>query len=360
MISDHRALERRRRATYPGTRPSGWYHLVDSDAVAPGATARVEALGAELVVFRTEQGQVGVLEAHCPHLGANLAVGGTVVGDCLRCPFHGWRFRTDGSVAGVPYADSPPRARARAWPVRELYGMIFVYHGPLDRQGDVPYVPAYWPELETDRFVRRGRHSPRDVKMHLLEFAENSVDVQHFAMLHRKMRLPWTNLRVPLVEIEHAARWEPDPERPHVAHFFDDAHLVIAGRDFPATGAAGHAMFVGPASLVAFTIRLPKVGEVVIFQTHTPQGEDDAPLRLQVRFRWWAERTVPRLLTSYVVGNWISQWWRDVEIWENKIHVPHPPLARGDGAVPRLRAWFQQFYAEDTPAMRIGRCAADR
>jgi len=347
------ALEQWRRGTYPGTRPFGWYHLVDSDAVPPGAVERVAALGKELVVFRTEEGALSVLDAHCPHLGAHLGVGGKVVGDVIRCPFHGLRFRVDGSCAGGSSGGSSPRIRARAWPARELYGMVFVYHGPLGPRAEVPYVPAYWPHLASDRFVPRGRHTPRDVRMHLLEFAENSVDLQHFGMLHRKLRLPWTNVRVPWVELCHRVRWELDRERPHVAHFYDDAHLVIAGRDYPATGAAGHALFVGPASLVVFTIRLPRAGDVVIFQTHTPIDEDEGPLRLRVRFRWWAERTVPRLLTSYVVGNWISQWWRDVEVWENKIHVPRPLLTRGDGPLRELRSWFRQFYAESTPAARI-------
>ncbi|KAF4524913.1 hypothetical protein B566_EDAN013662 [Ephemera danica] len=36
-------------------------------------------------VFRGESGEVHVLDAYCPHLGANMAVGGTVRGDTLEC-----------------------------------------------------------------------------------------------------------------------------------------------------------------------------------------------------------------------------------------------------------------------------------
>jgi 3-Ketosteroid 9alpha-hydroxylase C-terminal domain/Rieske [2Fe-2S] domain len=36
-------------------------------------------------------------EAHCKHLGAQIGHGGTVVGDCVECPFHGWRWGPDGT-----------------------------------------------------------------------------------------------------------------------------------------------------------------------------------------------------------------------------------------------------------------------
>jgi cholesterol 7-dehydrogenase len=39
-------------------------------------------------------------------MGANLAVGGRVVGDCLECPFHGWQFRgSDGQCTKIPYSE---------------------------------------------------------------------------------------------------------------------------------------------------------------------------------------------------------------------------------------------------------------
>jgi cholesterol 7-dehydrogenase len=41
-----------------------------------------------LVLFRTESGEAKVLDAYCPHMGADLGVGSKVVGDCIECPFH--------------------------------------------------------------------------------------------------------------------------------------------------------------------------------------------------------------------------------------------------------------------------------
>ena len=48
---------------------------------------------------------VFVTDAYCPHLGAHLGFGGKVEGDCIKCPFHEWKFQgEDGKVAEVPYA----------------------------------------------------------------------------------------------------------------------------------------------------------------------------------------------------------------------------------------------------------------
>jgi cholesterol 7-dehydrogenase len=304
----------------------------------------VEALGEDLALFRGASGAVFALAAHCPHLGANLA-GGQLVGDCLQCPFHGWRFRGDGRLDHVPGLDAAPPLRARGWPVHEAHGMVFVYHGPLAVDGEPPYLPDLWPELSTAGYRHLGRHAPRDVAMHLLEFAENSVDLQHFAVLHGRMLFPWTQWTVPGIELRHRASWRADPERPWIAHFEDDADLLFRGQPIPRTSGHGHAVFLGPASVVAFRISIPP-GDVVILQTHTPHGGPGDPLRLRVRFSWWAEPAVPRLLAWYVVGNWVSQWWQDVAIWERKVHVARPALSRLDGPVHELRRWFRQFQTD--------------
>ena len=84
------------------------------------------------MLFRTRSGEARVLDAYCAHLGAHLGEGGRVVGENLRCPFHGWHYDGSGACVKIPYAaDSdriPKRARVRAWDVVERNRMIFVWH----------------------------------------------------------------------------------------------------------------------------------------------------------------------------------------------------------------------------------------
>ncbi|MBU6216649.1 MAG: Rieske 2Fe-2S domain-containing protein, partial [Acidobacteria bacterium] len=83
--------------------PNGWYAIAASAAVGPGQVLSIVAVERELVVFRTAAGEVSVVDAHCPHLGAHLG-GGTVEDGSLRCPYHGWRFDTTGRCVEIPYA----------------------------------------------------------------------------------------------------------------------------------------------------------------------------------------------------------------------------------------------------------------
>ena len=48
-----------------------------------GKVVEVQAVGKIFAVFRGEDGKAGVLDAYCVHLGANMTVGGKVVGNCL-------------------------------------------------------------------------------------------------------------------------------------------------------------------------------------------------------------------------------------------------------------------------------------
>ncbi|PSN31862.1 Cholesterol 7-desaturase [Blattella germanica] len=91
LVRDVRKM--RKIGNLPPVYPNGWFMLLESDDLSPGQVKHVSALGENFAVFRTLAGAAHVLDAYCPHLGANMAVGGAVRGDCLECPFHGWRFK---------------------------------------------------------------------------------------------------------------------------------------------------------------------------------------------------------------------------------------------------------------------------
>ena len=57
---------------------------------------------------------------------------GVVEGDALRCCYHAWAYRGNGRISQIPYLPKgvarPPRG-VRAYPVREAYGLVFVFPG---------------------------------------------------------------------------------------------------------------------------------------------------------------------------------------------------------------------------------------
>lgn len=99
------AQRKRRIGNLPPVYPNGWFCVLESSRLGRGAAEHVAALGQNLAVFRGDAGNVHILDAYCPHMGANMAVGGRVHGDCIECPFHEWSFDgRDGSCSSVPYA----------------------------------------------------------------------------------------------------------------------------------------------------------------------------------------------------------------------------------------------------------------
>jgi cholesterol 7-dehydrogenase len=337
--------EAARAASYPPPYPDGWYKLADAADLARGDVRCVDCLGQRLVLFRSDTSdELGLLDANCPHQGANLA-GGAVHDGCLQCPFHHWCVAADGRVAAIPYsAQRPASLRTRSWPVREYHGMVVMYYS-AQRAAGIEQPPPYeldllGPLLSPSMVFRGALDHPGPVRMHLIEFAENSADFQHFTPLHGRMHVPWTKWLVPFVTVSHSPTWEIDAQRAHVCYFYNDAVLQLRGRRMPSTRARASITFLGPGGLTVFQISIPKLGSVVLFHTHTPT----APLEQTVQFRWYADKRLPRLLVSYVVGSWIAQWRNDIAIWESKHFQQRPMLVPGDGPVLRMRRWYKQFY----------------
>ncbi|MXW28423.1 MAG: Rieske 2Fe-2S domain-containing protein [Chloroflexi bacterium] len=330
-----------RQDSYPPPFPDGWYRIAGSAEIKPGQVKYVECLGKQIALFRSgNDGSIHAIEAFCPHMGANLA-DGSVDGDLLRCPFHGWQLDGAGRVRSIPTNDKLPSARHTSWEVKDYYGMIVIYHAEHAPDRVLYRLPTQ-PSIDSGELIFRGRHAGGEVDMHIIEFAENAVDFQHFGEIHDVMHLPWTRLRIPFVKIHHQTSWATDDALSHRGYFRDRSYVEIFGRPMPRAGAAAEVIFHGPASIVQFDFEIGDIGQMTMFQTHTPV----APLKQQVHFSWFSQKRIPRLLASYVVGNWVSQWGRDVEIWENKIYRSKPLLSRSDGPVHNMRRWYRQFYAE--------------
>jgi len=304
-------------------------------------TLHVRCLNEELVVFRGEDGKAHILDAFCPHMGANLGVGGKVRGNCLECPFHKWQFKGDGQCNSIPYCDSVPSVtKTKSWPMREYNGLICIYY---HSEGKPPtHEPLEITEITNGQLTYRGSWE-RDVYMHLQEFAENSADFQHFAPLHGQLTIPWTLIPIPFMSIQHEAGWKIDQidNQSHIAYFSDEAKLKIFNYFcFPKVVTAV-ITFVGCAGIVYFTFTTP-IGNIMIIQSHTPYS-----LACQrTRFAWYADWKIPRILVWFVVGNWVSQWMNDISIWENKTFSQKPKLVRGDGPIMQLRRWYSQFYSK--------------
>jgi len=172
--------------TGPGT-PCGdllrryWQPVALSSELRPFAPIPTKLMGEDLVLFRDDDGQPGLLGRTCPHRGVDLSFGRCEDGG-LRCVYHGWLFARDGTVLEQPGepAESTFRARVRqkAYPGVEKNGLILTYMGP-GAPPDFPTLPFF--DLPAEQVW-----ATRIIKeCNYLQGLEGDVDPQHLSFLHR-------------------------------------------------------------------------------------------------------------------------------------------------------------------------------
>lgn len=154
--------------------------LVDElDADRPLRPVRL--LGQDFVLFRDDQGRVGLLDRDCAHRGADLAFGRLEHGG-LRCPFHGWLFDVEGRLREAPAEpDNSPlltRLRQRSYTVQRRAGVYWAYVGP----GEPPPLPALDPFVAPDTHVFAFKGW---IECNWLQAVEVGIDPAHASFLHR-------------------------------------------------------------------------------------------------------------------------------------------------------------------------------
>jgi phthalate 4,5-dioxygenase oxygenase subunit len=152
---------------------------VELDSERPIAPVRL--LGEDLVLFRNEAGELGLIGRHCAHRGVDLCYGRLENGG-LRCPFHGWLYDRTGQCLEQPAEPEGSRLheniRAVNYPVVERNGVIFAYMGP----GEPPALPALdcFTAPDSHVFAFKGLWD-----CNWLQALEIGIDPAHASFLHR-------------------------------------------------------------------------------------------------------------------------------------------------------------------------------
>ncbi|HEX6865728.1 MAG TPA: aromatic ring-hydroxylating dioxygenase subunit alpha [Caulobacteraceae bacterium] len=123
-----------------------WYFAALGSELKPGKLQRYEILGEPVLLGRTHAGEVYALRDVCPHRAAPLSAGRLVEG-VIECPYHGWKFRTDGQCVAIPsLVDDQQmdvsKIRVRRYPAAESQGLVFVWISSDPRFiGEPPIAP---------------------------------------------------------------------------------------------------------------------------------------------------------------------------------------------------------------------------
>ncbi|MFM8330990.1 MAG: Rieske 2Fe-2S domain-containing protein [Candidatus Methylumidiphilus sp.] len=158
-----------------------WYPVLESRELGRRPLG-CERLGRRLVFWRTGDGRPAALLDRCPHLGAALSCG-TVCGDRLACPFHGFEFDGAGRCLHIPALGRggtiPKGMAAQSFTLREAHGLVWLWWGAA--RADYP-APPFFPQL-----AEGWRYGTVVVEwpVHYSRAIENQLDVAHLAFVHR-------------------------------------------------------------------------------------------------------------------------------------------------------------------------------
>ncbi|KAF9337094.1 hypothetical protein BG006_006272 [Podila minutissima] len=335
--------QKRRAAKFPPPYPNGWYKLAKTDDVKPGQVINVNGLGRSFAVFRGEiDHEVHVLDAMCPHLGANIAIGGEVEGDAVKCPFHGWKFDGSGQCIDIPYAKSIPSvARTKPWVHREFTGIIVIWY---DAEGRDPmYEPVPFPLAEGT--YRKVGYRLGTMPMHIQDFAENASDWMHFSLLHDRLSIPILDR---FFYIKHKTKCNYDPTTNPYNFVFNDyptVHSIFSDKPIEAAEAVAQVEFTGPGGLVYFRFFTPR-GQVVIIKSFLPVGEKG--LQLTMEDEAYAEKTVPYLVARHIVREANKAFDDDIFVWRHKTYLHKPLFVKEDTSVKQFRDYYKKFYSPNS------------
>jgi len=135
-----------------------------------------------VVLYRAQDGRPVALEDKCAHRFAPLSKG-ALVGDTLRCGYHGLCYDTTGKCVQIPGQDHvPSKARVRAFPVIEKYRLVWIWLGDPERADSARVPDVHW--LDDPAWVAAEGYHRIAANYRLLN--DNLLDLSHETYVHTR------------------------------------------------------------------------------------------------------------------------------------------------------------------------------
>src|ERR1043165_6140701 len=162
------------------TIPASWFYLGALNELTNGPVGSCLS-GRDFVGYKTGTDAVAVLSGRCSHSGARLS-NGSVKGERLVCPLHGWEYGPDGVCKRIPAGDEIPGfARQVSYPVEVRGGRVFFFSRPKAR------FPLPFFEGVTANELLPAKSFDLIAEAPWYFVGANGFDIQHFRMAHDRM-----------------------------------------------------------------------------------------------------------------------------------------------------------------------------
>jgi phenylpropionate dioxygenase-like ring-hydroxylating dioxygenase large terminal subunit len=156
-----------------------------------GSYLTAQAGNQPVLVVRDEQGALRAYRNVCRHRGSRLLSGAGQCKAAIRCRYHGWTYRLDGTLIGVPeglaFGDELDKTTLGLLPARveELCGLVFVNLDPAapplaELVGDLPQRLARYRIETLESFAPSGGTQPANWKA----VADNYLEGYHIPIAH--------------------------------------------------------------------------------------------------------------------------------------------------------------------------------
>lgn len=161
-----------------------WYIAAFSREITRDPIERT-FLGKPVALYRKEDGSPVAMYGLCPHRYYPLAKG-SVVGDALKCGYHGFTFDADGACIAIPSQEAAGKFCQPTYPIVERGPLCWIWMGDEDKSDEVA-IPPYedfgldqpgWCFSSENYFHSKGRSQ-------LL--VDNLMDLTHLPYIHHHL-----------------------------------------------------------------------------------------------------------------------------------------------------------------------------
>ena len=322
----------------PGT-PMGamlrrYWHPVGCSELVTTKPQRVKVMGEELVLYRGESGDTHLMQLRCAHRSLALDYG-RVEGDCIRCPYHGWKYDATGQCLEQPAEPEgsgfKEKVQLRSYKTQEISGLVFGYMGPEP----APLLPLF--------DVLRMEDGVKDVQVQTIHanwfnHVENIVDISHLAWLHGYTFPAYGAKKVTY----HWDRTHYGANNVMVVDGIDDTHISCYG--FPTIN-----RFALPP--------IDKSGELVRSMIFRVPADDERTLLYFVRFYPSDKREFHTSKRDVKLGEYTplaTDWWGIDVNDQDRMAVeqqgviadrPNEHLGVSDGGIIAMRQMMRELLA---------------
>jgi phenylpropionate dioxygenase-like ring-hydroxylating dioxygenase large terminal subunit len=274
-----------------------WYIAARVDEVGRRPLGRT-VLAEPLVLFRDADGRPAALLDRCLHRNMALSAG-RLVGGCLECPYHGWRYDRLGRCTTIPALADPQAVPAlpplRAYRAVDSDGYVWVFLGDGLPAGG-PFRFPHLGEPGWTTFRMRTRFSAS-----AFACLENFLDCPHTVFVHRG----WFRTADPQPLAARVRRWSDRVE----AEFVDEprAPSLVGALFFPAGEPLVHTdrFFLPAISRVDY--RFGTRRHFIITSQCTPVSDDETVVDTVITFRFGRIAPLVRLLFEPVARRILRQ-----------------------------------------------------